>query len=245
MNGKTHCFVATLAMACLDWPERRILYPRWFGIDAGATLSDEFRIMWEYDDVKGGKRSLVHRCFIDSEDAKDHGCVVRAWDHAEGSVSFIQDYLAGDLSDSYTEDSFLENLGMFLGIISHHISDLCTPVHVGHVIDYERLAFRSWKRFHARVERDIEKHSRRAQLTMSPARKVKLSKKYFWRIAQRTYETAFVQLQSVYDEKDEARLLELVSSCISRAVMHTRDVWHTVLARTRMTQREWSLQPLL
>ena len=46
MRGDSHCFVANLALACLTEKERHILYPRWGGIEAGATLSDHFRIMW-------------------------------------------------------------------------------------------------------------------------------------------------------------------------------------------------------
>ena len=142
MTGETHKLIANLALACLDMKKRDILFPRWGGIESGAVLSDEFRIMWEIEDVNSKNKQLVHRCYVDSEDAKDHGCVTRALDHAEGSISFIEDYMAGELN-SYTEDEFLENLGMFLGVISHHIGDLCTPLHVGHHIDFNALGFKS------------------------------------------------------------------------------------------------------
>ena len=47
MDGSSHRLVANLALACLNGEERGILYPRWRGIESGATLSDDFRIMWE------------------------------------------------------------------------------------------------------------------------------------------------------------------------------------------------------
>ncbi len=116
-----------VAMACLDDEERRILYPRWAGIEAGATLSDDFRVMWEPVSAQVQDRELVHRCYVDSDDPKDHGCITRALDHSEGSISFARSYLAGELQGSYNEEEFLENLGMFMGVLSHHVADLCTP----------------------------------------------------------------------------------------------------------------------
>jgi hypothetical protein len=244
MNGTTHDLVAMLAMACLNTEERHILYPRWGGIESGATLSDEFRIMWE--PVAAGKkeRELVHRCFVDSDNPKDHGCITRALDHSDGSVSFIQSYLDGKL-DGYTEDEFLENLGMFLGVVSHHIADLCTSVHVGHRMDYKRAGARSRAAFHGKVEKDIERLGHRCSLKLFPAEMVTLSRDFFWSIAKETYETAFVRLEATYSDHDEDGVLATASSAISRAVRHTRDVWHTILSNTAMTSRTWSMQPLL
>jgi len=46
-------------------------------------------------------------------------------------------------------------------------------------------------------------------------------------------------------EFDDGTLSRVVADCLSRAVRDTRDLWHTILARTEMTSRQWSLQPLL
>ena len=244
MTGETHKLVANLALATLDVKKRYILYPRWGGIESGAVLSDEFRIMWEFEEVKSNKRQLVHRCYIDSEDVKDHGCVTRALDYAEGSISFIKDYLTGDI-DTYTEDEFLENLGMFLGIVSHHICDLCTPLHVGHHIDFNALGFKTMNRFHKKVERDIEKFSWDAKIRLNRPKTVRLSKKYFWDIATTTYNEYFCHLESTYQQHDYSKISEMAAGIISLGVKHTRNVWHTILEKTRMTDRKWSLQPLL
>jgi len=279
MNGPSHTFVAMLAMACLGDDERRILYPRWSGIEAGATLSDEFRIMWEVREAGSKNRELVHRCFVDSTDTKDHGCVTRALHHAEGSVSFIRSYLSGELKDAYNEEQFLEDLGMFMGVAGHHVADLCTPVHVGHRMDYEKVGAKSRAAFHRKVwlvrinlphrptgkrlyfrvsrychvsvflrraiERDIGRLLKQCVVKMSPAESADLSRDYFWAIAQETYDAGFLRLKSFCQDGDEEALLEIASGSISRAVRHTRNVWHIVLSRTKMTERKWSLQPLL
>lgn len=188
---------------------------------------------------------MVHRCFVDSNNPKDHGCITRALDHSEGSVGFIRDFMKGDLEGSYTEIEFLENLGMYLGVASHHISDLCTPLHVGHKIDYREIGFRSMKAFHDKLERDIEKYSKVMNLRIHPAVRIKLSREYFWEIANYTYEKHFKKLESTYKGDDEKGLIDMVSDLMSHAVRHTRDVWHTILEETKMTERDWSLQPLL
>ena len=149
------------------------------------------------------------------------------------------------LLDTYTEDEFLENLGMFFGIISHHIGDLCTPVHVGHHIDYITLGFKSMNRVHKKIENDIQKLSWLANIKMSRPKLVRLSKKYFWNIAKETYEKHYCRLETLYKKPEIDQIIEMASDTISSGVKHTRDVWHTILTRTKMTKRKWSLQPLL
>jgi hypothetical protein len=244
MNGSTHQLVANLSLACLTMDERHILYPRWGGIESGATLSDDFRIMWEPESI-GLPRQLVHRYFVDSENPKDHGCVTRAWDHATGCISFIEDFLAGKLKGSYSEDEFLENLGMFLGIASHHIADLCTPVHVGHKMDYSKVGSESPSRFHSQVERDITRFTPKASITLCKPHEVSLSKKYFQKLAVDSYEQTFLLLEDIYASEDQNRKVEMTSLIISNGVKHTADVWHTVLVSSGMLKRTWSMHPLL
>ncbi len=245
MLGDSHCLVANLSLTCLNEDERHILFPRWGGIEAGATLSDHFRIMWEPMEPGKKQRQLVHRCYVDSNNLKDHGCITRALDHAEGSITFIKDYMSGELNDGYTEDQFLENLGMFLGIASHHIADICTPVHVGHLIDFRSLGFRTLARFHSQVERDILRQQKISKINLHKPKLMKFSFDYFWRIAANTYENYFTLLSDLYRNKDQDELLNLVSGILTSAVRNTTDVWHTVLTKTKMTEREWSMQPLL
>ena len=245
MLGKTHLLVANLSLACLSQIERHILFPRWGGIESGATLSDEFKIMWE--PVKAGSKSkqLVHRCYVDSNDIKNHGCITRASDHAEGSISFINDYLNGDLDCAYNEVEFLENLGMFLGITSHHIADLCTPVHVGHKINFKDLDYPSLSKFHNKVERDIFRFQNQSSVKISKPKIIKISENYFWSIAEETYKSGFLNLEAYYKKKDKQSIINMSSQVVSNAVKHTTNVWHTVLYRTKMTEKQWSMQPLI
>lgn len=241
MLGKTHVLVANLSLACLNQKERHILYPRWGGIESGATLSDEFRIMWEIEELGSDKKQLVHRCYVDSQDSKNHGCVTRALNHAEGCIGFVETYSKEDSS----EEEFLENLGMFMGITSHHIADLCTPVHVGHKIDYRKLGYSSLSRFHNKVERDIFRFQNKSSLKFSKPKIVDLSEKYFWNIANDTYKNIFLKLENIYKTKDELAITEISSQVISNAVKHTTDVWHTVLHKTKLTNKKWTMQPLI
>jgi hypothetical protein len=245
MLGNTHNLVANLALTCLSQPERHILYPRWGGIEEGAILSDRFKIQWEIESVDSKEKQLVHRCWVDSDDKKNHGCLTRAANHAEGSVSFTEAYLDGDLEGAYDEVSFLENLGMFLGIASHHIADLCTPVHVGHKIDYKRLGYPSLSKLHSKVERDIFRYQNQASVKMHRPKIVDLSEKHFRKIAEETYENLFLKLEHVYASKIENELLNISSTVISCAVKHTSNVWHTVLSNTRMTDKKWSMEALI
>lgn len=241
MLGKTHQLVANLSLACLSQKERHIMYPRWGGIESGATLSDEFRILWEIEEVGSDKKQLVHRCYVDSKDTKDHGCVTRALNHAEGCIGFIESYSKEDS----TEEEFLENLGMFMGITSHHIADLCTPVHVGHKINFKLLGYSSLARFHNKVERDIFRFQNKSSIKFSKPKLVDLSDKYFWNIANNTYNNIFLKLESVYETKEEQSIIDISSQVVSNAVKHTTDVWHTILHKTKMTKRKWTMQPLL
>ena len=245
MLGDSHCFVANLALACLTEDERHILYPRWGGIEAGATLSDHFRITWEPEKPHSKNKQLVHRCYIDSDNPIDHGCITRALDHAEGCIGFIKDYMKGELTDGYSEDEFLENLGMFLGITSHHIADICTPVHVGYKIDFRALGFNSLARFHKKVESDILRFQRNVKLDLQKPKLVNHSHEYFWNIASDIYEKYFTRMELLYRDKDQAGLYEMVSGVISSAVAHTSETWHTILVESKMNTRKWSMQPLL
>jgi hypothetical protein len=237
MLGKTHQLVANLSMACLNQKERHVIYPRWGGIESGATLSDEFRIMWEIDEVGSDKKQLVHRCYVDSKDAKNHGCITRALNHAEGCIGFIETYSKEDSS----EEEFLENLGVFMGITCHHIADLCTPVHVGHIIDFQNLGYSSLSIFHNKVERDIFRCQNKSSMQFSKPKLIDLSEEYFWNIAIDTYKNIFLKLEDIYKTKDELSIIDVSSQVISNAVKHTTDVWHTILHKTQMTKRKWTM----
>ena len=245
MLGKSHIFVANLSLACLSQKERHILFPRWGGIESGATLSDEFRIIWEITEVCSDSKQLVHRCYVDSQDPKNHGCITRVLNHAEGCISFINDYLHSDSEDTYTEEEFLENLGMFMGITSHHIADLCTPVHVGHKINFKDLGYPSLSKFHNKVERDIFRFQNQSSLKFSKPKLIELSDNYFWNIAKDTYKNIFLKLETDYHKKDNQPIIEMSSQVVSNAVKHTINVWHTILYKTKMTERKWSMQPLI
>ena len=154
--------------------------------------------------------------------------------------------MSGDMADAYpTEESFLENLGLFLGIASHHIADLCTPVHVGHKMDYRRLGYETYSKFHAKLERDLGRLARTSTITLAKPAVVNLDRDFFWSIAEDTYERHFCRIEDVYASGDAEALQALMSEVLGRAVQITGNVWFTVLKRGGMLTREWSQAPLV
>lgn len=243
MNSKAHKFVVNVALACLPQKERYILSPRWGGLDTGATLPDEFNIMWDTSDTV--KRHLVHRYYIDSDDEKSRGCVLQSWRYATGSLDYIIDYMNDSPENNPPEDEFLENIGMMLGVLSHHISDLCTPVHVGHKIDCQKLGYKTLSRFHTKVERDIDRYLFSSKIQLHKPKIVNLTKSYFKHIAQDTYNNHFLNIENLYFDKKEEDIQKMVTQILSTSIKHTADVWHTVLTKSNMASRKWSMQPLL
>ncbi len=245
MNSYCHNLVVNVALACQEPEHRRILFPRWKGLEAGATVSDEFRAIWDIAAAGEQRKHLVHRAYVDSDDPKDHGAARHALDYSTGSLSFAETYLAGELRDAYTtEECFLENLAMFLGIVSHHVADMCTPVHVGHKMDYRRAGSRSAAAFHKKFERQMGRLAYRARLTIKKPEVVDLTHEYFWSIAECAYAELFLPLESIYAENDQDGKRTVTSKALSLAVQHTADIWHTVLTRSGMADQEWSESPL-
>ena len=241
MRRNSHLLIAMMAMSCLSTKERYILYPRWAGIDDGATFSDDFRIMWEADILNSNEKVLVHRCYVDSNLNKDHGCSHRTFMYADGAIDFIEKCSNDSVSTS--EEEFLETLGLYLGIICHHIGDLCTPLHVIKNVSTKEMKFKSRKSLHDRMERDFDKCSLEALVKLEKAEKVELSQEYFWEIAKYTHENYSTKLPEIYQSKDSIH--QMVSDLLSKAIKHTRDVWHTVLHESKMTDRNWSFQTLV
>jgi hypothetical protein len=246
MNGYCHELVALIALANLEPAHRQILSARWRGIEAGSTMSDYFRVMWDIVAPTGNEKHLIHRCFVDSDNPKDHGCAIHAYDYATGCSGFIEQYMAGELDDAYTtEESFLENLGMYLGIVSHHIADMCTPVHVGHKMDYRRAGSESARKFHSRFERQMGRLARQATVSLRKPARTPLTQDYFWEIAHSTYEDLFLPLEQIYADNDLEGLQEVTSEAISRSIRCTADVWHTVMADSEIRSRKWSQEPFI
>jgi len=134
---------------------------------------------------------------------------------------------------------------MYLGITSHHIADLCTPVHVGHKMDYLRAKSKNKAGFHGRVERDIARFAQKVPILFYKPKIVKLTKSFFKRIAGDTYSTIFLRLEDMYAHSSTNEIQEMVSQVISQSVRHTADVWHSILTASGMLNRKWSMQPLI
>lgn len=243
MKGTTHRLIANIALACLEMDQRHVLYPRWQGIESGATLTDEFRAYW--DKVgPDGQSQLVHRCYIDSDKKKHRGSVFLLENYTTRSIGFVEAFLDGQLEGAYTEVSFLENFGMYLGIISHHLCDLCTPVHVGHKLDYEKLGYKSYSRFHQKLERDIARYAKKVEIALRKPKRVALNRNHFLEIAQKTYENQFLDLEKLYMSGQDAGIVNMCAKCINDGIRHTVDIWYTILKESKITDHDWTREQL-
>jgi hypothetical protein len=107
------------------------------------------------------------------------------------------------------------------------------------------LGYSSLSRFHNKVERDIFRFQNKSSIKFSKPKLVELSDKYFWTIANDTYNNIFLKLEAIYKTKAEPSMIDISSQVVSNAVKHTTDVWHTILHKTKMTKRKWTMQPLI
>ena len=44
---------------------------------------------------------------------------------------------------------------------------------------------------------------------------------------------------------NEPSMIDISSQVVSNAVKHKTDVWHTILHKTKMTERKWTMQALI
>ncbi len=240
--GNTHERIAAKALDYEPGWLQGILRPQWEWLQGGATLTDLARTYWEPDDsLDKGQSSLVHSYFIDKADPRRRGAIAQIIRYVKGTVSFIEE--VGKEAEGWeSRDQFHGQVALYLGILSHHIADLNTPVHVGHALNSELERITSNKDFHKYYERELEKYSRQADLiSHREPNSVRLESATFETMARKTYEEVYLQLPSFYAnrEENENQIRELAHSCFVRAVEITADLWYTiaVLADLTVNQR--------
>jgi hypothetical protein len=236
MLGNTHERVAARALDRLPMWLQEVLRPQWDWLQGGATLTDFARTFWEpADSVGEGKRALVHRYYLDSPHARDRGVISQIINYAFGTISYIQEEGENPLTEA-ERGLFHGQVALQFGIISHHIADLCTPVHLGDTLNahLERLTSRG--SFHSYYERALERYSRQARLDIDrEAREIPLEPQTFESIARRIYEEVYLQLPSLYADESQnlERIQALARWCFATAVDTTSDVWYTIATQTR------------
>ena len=97
----------------------------------------------------------------------------------------------------------------------------------------------------SQVERDIDRSLFSSQIQFYKPKIVNLTKPYFKSIAQNTYNNHFLNIENIYFDKNKEEVQKMVSQILSNSIKYTTDVWHTVLSKSKMTDRKWSMQPLL
>lgn len=240
MLGDTHERIVVKALDCQPSWLQDILRPQWGWIQGGATLTDWARSYWQPDDSLGeGRSSLVHRCFFDSADPRDRGAISQIIRYIKGTISFIEE-VREEPEGWEDRNEFHGQVALQLGILGHHIADLNTAVHVGHILDteLERITSKSKRDFHQYYERELEKYSRQVDL-VSPRepRLLRIKMATFEAVARRTYEEVYCQLPKLYAsrEENESQIRALAQSCFVTAVEMTGDVWYTIATLANLT----------
>ena len=232
MKRNAHIRVAELATNHLPDPWATPIAALWEGIETGATLPDEFVAYWDTDDQVGViSKVRMHRCYMDSDDPRDRGCVIQIVRYATAIPGFVEDFASGDLEGSYDDEEFALNLGMFFGIASHHIADMHTPVHVCSHVDPATVGARSSAGFHTRIETDLDRAAAAVE-TIQPYRPqtVALEHPAIEALAQAAFDDFVPRLPLVYGPKAtlDSRV-EAMTECVRRAAQATADVWSAVL----------------
>ncbi len=232
MKSFAHLRVAALAAGVMPAGLRSVIQQLWDGIETGTTLTDEFLWFWDTDDHKGTiSQILMHRCYMDSDSPNDRGCPLQIVRYARGIPGFFEEYAAGGLHD-YEEESFMVNAGAYLGVVSHHVADLHTPVHVGCRLPMSTVGYKTRQGFHSRVEADLD-YTARTVASIKPyvPSSIVLSDEAFLAVAQRMYEEFYLKLPTVYGPPTSRDVrTQFFQDCVSCAAKVTADVWTTVFA---------------
>lgn len=236
MMGDTHERVAARALDRVPTWLQQVLRPQWDWLQGGATLTDFARTFWEPSDSVGeGKRALVHRYYLDSPRPEDKGTVSQIINYAFGTMSYIEEDGQNTLSEAERR-LFHGQVALQFGIISHHIADLCTPVHLGDALKPQLEQLTSQRNFHSYYERALERYSRQARLdTHRKAEEIPLEPHTFESIARRIYQEVYLRLPSLYADQSQhlGEIQALARCCFATAVETTSDVWYTVATQTR------------
>ena len=231
MRAAAHLRVVSLALEVMPKPFAALFGRLREGLDCGATLPDEFRSYWDLDDGPGRNRVLMHRCYVDSKRRRDRGCPVQVVRHVEGIPGFFEDWANGRLDGCYDYGSFAVNAGAFLGVLSHHICDLWTPVHVGCSMPPSAFGYKTRAGLHSRVEADLDRAARRVDtiLPYAPSR-MGFTIGALEAVARGVFDRYYLRLSAIYPAAGwpdgRAQFLE---PCIRGAARLTADAWLTVL----------------
>jgi hypothetical protein len=203
------------------------------GIERGATLPDEFRSYWDVDDGGGRFRVRMHRCYVDSSDVKDRGCPLQIVRYVQGIPGFFEEWAQGRLEDAYDEETFPLNAGAFLGVLSHHICDLWTAVHLGCSLPPVGPGYRSRAGLHSRVEADLDLAAR-SVTSIRPyvPRGQSFTTDALEAVARDVFDAFYLKLPMIYRPRrpPAARARSLVP-CVEGAARLTADAWLATLRR--------------
>lgn len=247
MKAAAHLKVIALAAEAMPAERAELMSRLWEGIECGATLPDEFRSYWDVDDGADRFRVRMHRCYVDSPDVRDRGCPIQIVRYVNGIPGFFEDWAQGRLADAYDEETFPLNAGAFLGVLSHHVCDLWTPVHVGCSLPPADVGYRSRAGLHSRVEADLDTAARSvASIRPFSPRGRAFAIDALEAIARGVFDAFYLKLPTVYRPlRPPAERARFLVPCIEGAARLTADAWLTVLSAVTPAALRYAATPPL
>lgn len=210
MIGKSHIKISHLMLQHLN-PSFSCILQRFIEIyETGVEVPDKY-IMWHCDPLtpteKGNqpKRHLVHRYYLDVDDSfnRKGRLIEMIWLYTDGIVSFIQDDL--ETSTAYpTIENLVENWVLHIGMLTHFLGDICTPLHVG-ICNSNHFRELSGKKYHSKIEQALWRYHKNQDVNELDIKKCNLNTKQLIGIAKTTYND-YMLLVNLYPVQPETKI---------------------------------------
>ncbi len=229
LQSAAHLKVCELARDAMPEEQRPFVSVMWEGIQAGAERPDDFLLDGEPGNQQDASQRM-HKCYVDSNDPKDRACPIEIARYATSTVSFLEGFARGELDETCDETEFRLKCGSLLGVVSHLVADLWTPVHLGRSLQPSDLPYQHRRGLHWAVEADLDNAAAGIEgpVEHRPQR-VTLDSAHFSRLGSQLYRRLYLRLPIIYGKNRWAEgTLRFAEACVTGAACSTADIWHTI-----------------
>lgn len=226
MFGSTHEHLVSNAIELTSSPMKEFLKLEEDTAIACCTFFDYFHsfygIPMDNEIDPNQKKIPFHRYYYDEDSDKKGGLVGYLFQYIDGTINYIQD---GDINDGI-------DWAGHLGMISHFIGDICTPVHVGSKLNKELIGIS--KNIHSKIERDMEKYSKSLSIQELPNPKtIDVSYDNIFSFGRNIYSKYYLNLKSIYSNN----VVEAMCYEIYQLAVYTNTrIWNTMLLSTGVSE---------
>jgi len=239
MIGKSHIKISHLMLQYLN-PSLSCILNRFIDTFEDGVFVPDKHIMWHCDPAepaenKNPPKHLVHRYYIDIDDSFDRKgrLLEMIWMYTDGIISFVQD--GAEVSSAYpTIDNLVENWVLYVGMLTHFLGDICTPLHVGICQDnhFKEIA---GKKYHSKIEQALWNYHKNHNINDIDIMKCNLNTKQLTEIAQKTYED-YLLLVNLYPLQPETKndFRDLSERLLERSVSFSVGWINSMIAKNEL-----------